>query len=66
MAALKGNIEAVEVLLRKSTKTSVKVDAKNELSKTPTHLAASEGHAMYVINVVLMNGSLVSLILQCD
>ena len=44
LAAHKGNIEAVEVLLRKSNKTAIRVDAKNELNKTPTHLAASEGH----------------------
>lgn len=44
LAAQKGNIEAVDILLRKSNKTSVRVDAKNEVNKTPTHLASSEGH----------------------
>lgn len=58
LAALKGNIEAIGVLL-KSTKTNVKVDAKNEVNKTPTHLAASEGHTVYVCHFLyLMNSSL--------
>lgn len=41
LAALKGNIEAVELLLDTS---GVRVVAKNELNKTPAHLAASKGH----------------------
>ena len=43
LAAARGNVEAVGILLRESSK-SIKADAKNELNKTPTHLAAAKGH----------------------
>ena len=35
-----GNIEAVQMLLR----ANVKINARNEFSKTPMHLAAENGH----------------------
>ena len=44
-AALKGNIDCVNVLLTLARAT-IRVDAKNELNRTPLHLAASLGHTM--------------------
>ena len=35
-----GNLESVRMLLR----VSVKIDSRNEISKTPMHLAAENGH----------------------
>ena len=43
LAAFKGNLEAIEELL-KSASGAIKIDAKNELGKTPIHLAATKGH----------------------
>ena len=40
-----GNIEAVRMLLR----ASVKIDSRNEISKTPMHLAAENGHVPLVV-----------------
>lgn len=42
LAAAAGNIGAVRELL---AHPSTFVDSKNEFKKTPTHLAASQGHA---------------------
>ena len=44
LAAKEGNDEAVAELLKSHSKTNIKIDAKNELNKTPIHLAASKGH----------------------
>lgn len=40
IAAAKGNLAALKVLLT----ADIKIDARNELSKTPMHLAAEYGH----------------------
>lgn len=44
LAAKEGNEEAVGELLKSHSKTHIRIDAKNELNKTPIHLAASRGH----------------------
>lgn len=43
LAALEGNVEIVKELLKSS---KILVDSKNELKKTPTHLAAAKGHVL--------------------
>jgi len=40
IAASKGNLAAVKALLS----AEVKIDARNELNKTPMHLACQNGH----------------------
>ena len=40
-AAKNGNLEGVTVLLREG----VRIDARNDLGKTPLHFAAETGHA---------------------
>ena len=40
-----GNLESVRMLLR----ASVKIDSRNEISKTPMHLAAENGHVPLVV-----------------
>ena len=42
-----GNLEAMRMLLR----ASVKIDARNEVTKTPMHLAAENGHVPLVDNI---------------
>lgn len=49
VAAAKGNIGAIKLLLV----TKVKVDARNELNKTPMHLASQNGHVAYVCKHIL-------------
>lgn len=44
LAASEGNEEAVGEILRAKSKANIKIDSKNELSKTPIHLAAAKGH----------------------
>lgn len=48
LAAAAGNMGAVRELL---THPRTFIDSKNEFKKTPTHLAASKGHASYVGNL---------------
>ena len=43
LAAAEGNIEVVRELLKSPR---ILTDAKNELKKTPTHLAATKGHGL--------------------
>lgn len=47
IASAKGNLASLRVLLDSSVHTT-KLDAKNEVSKTAMHLAASNGHPQYV------------------
>ena len=45
VAAEKGNLLAVRVLIRSSVRY-VKLDAMNKLNKTPMHLATENGHIL--------------------
>ena len=42
-----GNLESVRMLLR----VSVKIDSRNEISKTPMHLAAENGHVPLALSL---------------
>ena len=44
-----GNLESVRMLLR----VSVKIDSRNEISKTPMHLAAENGHVPLALSLLL-------------
>ena len=40
-----GNLEVVHMLVKKG----VKIDSRNDISKTPIHLAAENGHVSLVV-----------------
>ena len=46
-----GNLEAVQMLLD----VGVKIDSRNDISKTPMHLAAEKGHDLLVVTVTFFS-----------
>ena len=49
-----GNLEAVQMLLE----AKVKIDPRNDISKTPMHLAAEKGHDPLVVTVIFFSCTL--------